>query len=285
MTTTSDSHEAAGLRLVKRLNEESHGLLDPHLLSLDMVNEWLGRLGHSLPDARLLQTLVLRSPGILGLRAISIILLNENDVATNFSSHGYPEAATKMLDVYTTMEERLPSVDAMLTGQPVILKNLKEIEEYGVYLRTWVTYVPWLKSLIAFPLINDGMIVGSVVWGFDENREVESWELKLFTALSMILQSMVPNHIEDLEIAKKINKVQDEPAAQSEASTILETNYQMTPRQVEIARMIADGASNREIAQALFFSESMARYETVKIYERLRVKNRAQAAGMIRSIL
>ncbi|MSY55972.1 MAG: hypothetical protein F2640_02585 [Actinobacteria bacterium] len=190
-----------------------------------------------------------------------------------------------MLDVYTTMEERLPSVDAMLTGKPVILKNLTEIEEYGVYLRTWVTYVPWLKSLIAFPLVNDGMIVGSVVWGFDENREVESWELKLFTALAMILQSMVPNQIADLEIAKKINKVHEEPAAQGEASTILETKYQMTPRQVEIARMIADGASNREIAQALFFSESMARYETVKIYERLRVKNRAQAAGMIRSIL
>ena len=59
----------------------------------------------------------------------------------------------------------------------------------------------------------------------------------------------------------------------------------MTLRQVEIARMIADGASNRQIAQALFFSESTARHETVKIYERLRAKNRAQAAGMIRSIL
>ena len=129
------------------------------------------------------------------------------------------------------------------------------------------------------------MIVGSVVWGFDENREVESWELKLFTALSMILQSMVPNQIENLEIAKKINKVQEEPAMLDKNSSILETKYQMTPRQVEIARMIADGASNREIAQALFFSESMARYETVKIYERLRVKNRAQAAGVIRSIL
>jgi DNA-binding NarL/FixJ family response regulator len=123
------------------------------------------------------------------------------------------------------------------------------------------------------------------VWGFDENREVESWELKLFTALSMILQSMVPNQIADLEIAKKIDMVQEVSGKLGEASTILETKYQMTPRQVEIARMIADGASNREIAQALFFSESMARYETVKIYERLRVKNRAQAAGMIRSLL
>ena len=130
METTPNSQEVAGLRLVKRLNEESHGLLDPHLLSLDMINEWLGRLGHSLPDSRLLQTLILRSPGILGLRAISIILLNENNMATNYSSHGYPEAATKLLDVYTTMEERLPSVDAMFTCKPVILKKRVEIEEY-----------------------------------------------------------------------------------------------------------------------------------------------------------
>ena len=285
METTPNSQEVAGLRLVKRLNEESHGLLDPHLLSLDMINEWLGRLGRSLPDARLLQTLILRSPGILGLRAISIILLNENNMATNFSSHGYPEAATKLLDVYTTMEERLPSVDAMLTGKPVILKNRSEIEEYGVYLRAWLSYVPWLNSLIAFPLVNDGMITGSVVWGFDENREVESWELKLFTALTTILQTMVPIQIANREIEGKIVKAQEESTELGEKSTILETKYRMTPRQVQIARMIADGASNREIAQALFFSESMARYETVKIYERLRVKNRAQAAGMIRSIL
>lgn len=285
MIITPESPGLAGLRSVKRLNEESHGLLDPHLLSLDMINEWLGRLGHSLPDSRLLQTLILRSPGILGLRAISIILLNENNEATNFSSHGYPEAANKLLDVYTTMEERLPSVDAMLTGKPVILKDRKEIEDYGVYLRAWVSYVPWLNSIMAFPLVNDGMIVGSVVWGFDGNQDGEGWELKLFTAHSMILQSMVQVEISDLEIGKQVVIIQEESTALDQKSKILETKYRMTLRQVEIARMIADGASNRQIAQALFFSESTARHETVKIYERLRAKNRAQAAGMIRSIL
>lgn len=285
MDSTHVSHEVAGLRLVKRLNEQSHGLIDPHLLSLDMINEWLGRLGHSLPDSRLLQTLILRSPGILGLRSISIILLDENNMAMNFSSHGYPEPATKLLDVYTTMEERLPSVDAMLTGKPVILKNRLEIEEYGAYLRAWVSYVPWLNSLIAFPLVNDGLIIGSVVWGFDDNHDVESWELKLFTSLTMILQSMRPIQIADIKIGRPITKVQEEQIVLNEKSSILESTYHMTPRQIEIAKMIAEGASNREIAQALFFSESMARYETVKIYERLRVKNRAQAAGMIRSIL
>lgn len=285
MDTTHDSHEVAGLRLVKRLNEQSHGLIDPHLLSLEMINEWLGRLGHCLPDSRLLQTLILRSPGFLGLRAISIILFDEGNTATNFSSHGYPDAATKLLDVYTTMEERLPSVDAMLTGKPVILKNRTEIERYGDYLSAWVSYVPWLNSLMAFPLINDDMIVGSVVWGFDENREVLGWELKLFSALSMILQSMVPIQITNLDYDKQISRSQEETTPVAEKSSILETKYRMSLRQVEIARMIADGASNREIAHALFFSESMARYETVKIYERLQVKNRAQAAGMIRSVL
>ena len=285
MGSTYDSNEVAGLRLVKRLNEQSHGLIDPHLLSLEMINEWLGRLGHSLPDSRLLQTLILRSPGILGLRAISIILFNENNSAINFSSHGYPDAATKLLDVYTTMEERLPSVDAMLTGKPVILNNRKEIEGYGDYLSAWVSYIPWLNSIMAFPLINDDMIVGSVVWGFDENKGVLGWELKLFSALSMILQSMAPIQHINLDFGKQIPRSEEEPTAIGEASTILETKYRMTSRQVEISRMIANGASNREIAQALFFSESMARYETVKIYERLQVKNRAQAAGMIRSVL
>lgn len=285
MGTTNDSNEVAGLRLVKRLNEQSHGLIDPHLLSLEMINEWLGRLGHSLPDSRLLQTLILRSPGILGLRAISIILFNENNSAINFSSHGYPDAATKLLDVYTTMEERLPSVDAMLTGKPVILNNRTEIEGYGDYLSAWVSYIPWLNSIMAFPLVNDDMIVGSVVWGFDENKGVLGWELKLFSALSMILQSMAPIQHINLDFGKQIPRSEEEPTAIGEASTILETKYRMTLRQVEISRMIANGASNREIAQALFFSESMARYETVKIYQRLQVKNRAQAAGMIRSVL
>lgn len=285
MESTHLSQEVAGLRLVKRLNEQSHGLIDPHLLSLDMINEWLGRLGHSLPDSRVLQTLILRSPGILGLRAISIILLDENNMAMNFSSHGYPEPATKLLDVYTTMEERLPSVDAMLTGKPVILKDRLEIEEYGAYLRAWVSYVPWLKSLIAFPLINDGLIIGSVVWGFDDSHDVESWELKLFTSLTMILQSMRPIQIAGPEIEKSITKDQEEQIVLNKKSLILKSKYRMTPRQIEIAGMIAEGASNREIAKALFFSESMARYETAKIYDRLRVKNRAQAAGMIRSIL
>ena len=68
-------------------------------------------------------------------------------------------------------------------------------------------------------------------------------------------------------------------------SNDLQKKFHMSDRQLSIAKMIADGLTNREIAKTLNFSESTARYETIKIYERLQVKNRAQAAAMVRSLI
>ena len=58
----------------------------------------------------------------------------------------------------------------------------------------------------------------------------------------------------------------------------------LTVRQHQIAILIANGATNSAIAQKLCFSDSTIRYETVKLYERLRVKNRSQAASRIREL-
>ena len=59
----------------------------------------------------------------------------------------------------------------------------------------------------------------------------------------------------------------------------------LSERQVKIAKLIAEGVSNRLIAKSLGFSEATIRYETVKLYERMRVKNRAQASSRIRELL
>lgn len=58
----------------------------------------------------------------------------------------------------------------------------------------------------------------------------------------------------------------------------------LSERQISIALMISDGLSNGEIAENLGFSEATVRYETVKLYERLRVKNRAHAAARVRDL-
>jgi DNA-binding CsgD family transcriptional regulator len=281
----SSPSDPARLQLVKRLNDQLHGVSDPHIQSMDMFVDWLGKIDRGIPDSRFLQTMILRSPGTLGLRSISIIVLDEGNTAINFSSSGFPAEAAKLLDVYTTMEERLPSVDAMLTGKAVILSTRTEIEEYGVYLRAWVAYIPWINSLMAFPLVHDDSLVGSVVWGFDNDHSADGWEARLFLGLSMIIQSMIPDEIKGGEKGNHSRGTGPIATSRPDENSSLELRFRMSPRQLTIARMIADGATNREIAKALFFSESTARYETIKIYQRLQVKNRAQAAALIRSFV
>lgn len=73
-------------------------------------------------------------------------------------------------------------------------------------------------------------------------------------------------------LAKKV-LAQSTPIAGS--STSLE---ELTPREQEILRLIAQGASNREIAQALFISEKTVRNHVTNILGRLGLRDRTQAA-------
>lgn len=271
-----------GLNAVKRINEGEEASAYFQSSHLKWLIEWLSKLGHGAPDARMLQTLILRSPSHLGLRAISIMIIDENDNARNFAAHGYPADAIKLQNMYTTIEEKLPSVDAMLTGKAVFLKSREQLESYSSYLRAWVSYIPWMNSLMAFPLVDNERLRGSVVWAFDNDNAQDDFGVQLFTGLTLIIQSMMVGEFADLRAGNSISLAKL-PAKNDSAE--LQDKYHMSARQVRIAEMIADGATNREIAQTLNFSESTARYETIKIYERLQVKNRAQAASMIRRYL
>ncbi len=276
--------DSAGLQLVKRLNNKSLSDFDAFSQTMEMYNDWISKVGHGVPDSRFFQTMILRSSATLGLRTISVILIDEDNVAANFSSSGYPKEAMKLLDVFTTMEEQLPSVDAMLTGKAVILTSRKEIEEYSSYLNAWVGHIPWLNSLMAFPLLSNGSLVGSVVWGFDSSQHIYGWERSLYEGLTMLIQKMIAA-TSAFESDAKVEVARNTTvSSSSESSNDLQNKYGMSARQITIARMIADGSTNREIAKELFFSESTARYETIKIYERLRVKNRAQAAALIHAL-
>lgn len=271
-----------GLNAVKRINEGEGAGGSSQSSHLKWLIEWLSKLGHGAPDARMLQTLILRSPSHLGLRAISIMIIDENDNARNFAAHGYPADAIKLQNMYTTIEEKLPSVDAMLTGKAVFLRSREQLESYSSYLRAWVSYIPWMNSLMAFPLVDNERLRGSVVWAFDNDNAQDDSGVQLFTALTMIIQSMMVGEFADIRVGGSTTQIKSSPKSDSGE---LQEKYHMSARQIRIAEMIADGATNREIAQTLNFSESTARYETIKIYERLQVKNRAQAASMIRRYL
>jgi DNA-binding CsgD family transcriptional regulator len=278
--------QVVGLRAVKELSEGLEPEHFYHTTHLLWLIEWLSKLGQGVPDSRMLQTLLLRSPSYLGIRAISIMIVDEDDQARNFAAHGYPAEAIKLQNIYTTMEEKLPSVDAMLSGKAVFLRNREELENYSSYLKAWVSYIPWMNTLMAFPLVDRGRLSGSVVWSFENDHAMDEFGTQLFTSLSLIIQSMMFQDTSDNRIElEKASTSSAKKEVPREKAQDLQKKYRMSDRQLAIARLIADGATNREIAKVLSFSESTARYETIKIYERLQVKNRAQAAAMIRSMI
>jgi two-component system, NarL family, nitrate/nitrite response regulator NarL len=57
-----------------------------------------------------------------------------------------------------------------------------------------------------------------------------------------------------------------------------ETNNRLTPREIEVLRLLSSGASNAEISKTLFVSESTVKFHVRNIFHKLGVKNRVEAA-------
>jgi DNA-binding NarL/FixJ family response regulator len=53
---------------------------------------------------------------------------------------------------------------------------------------------------------------------------------------------------------------------------------ELTERELQVLRLVANGATNREIAVSLYVSENTVNFHMKNIFAKLRVKNRAQAA-------
>jgi DNA-binding NarL/FixJ family response regulator len=58
----------------------------------------------------------------------------------------------------------------------------------------------------------------------------------------------------------------------------------LTPREEEVARLVADGATNREIARALFLSPKTVERHVSNVLKKLGVRNRAGLASRLRDL-
>lgn len=61
------------------------------------------------------------------------------------------------------------------------------------------------------------------------------------------------------------------------------TPDQLTPREVEVLQLVADGSSNREVARHLFLSEATVKTHLAHAYDKLGAQNRTAAVAAARS--
>ncbi len=78
-------------------------------------------------------------------------------------------------------------------------------------------------------------------------------------------------------IATRIMRFFNEQEASFRASLPEEAFPELTPRELEVLELIAQGAKNREIAEKLVISEKTVRNHITSIFSKLRVADRAQA--------
>lgn len=83
------------------------------------------------------------------------------------------------------------------------------------------------------------------------------------------------------EIVSKLPSLlgsQPDPSDSKDAPRILEQDYGLTSREVDVLRLIADGMNNKEIASLLFLSEGTVRNYLSSILGKLGLRDRTQAA-------
>jgi DNA-binding NarL/FixJ family response regulator len=80
-------------------------------------------------------------------------------------------------------------------------------------------------------------------------------------------------HLAPGMLAKVMSKQLEKPKSQLPPEL-----EELTPRELEVLKLIAKGANNREIAQALYISEGTVKNHVTNLLNRLNLRDRTQAA-------
>lgn len=199
-------------------------------------------------------------------RAALISVFDSSGSVSAAGSFGLPGDVVRALR-RMSLWDRSPAVDAIRDGEPLVLNDRSSL--LGEY--------PWLENhdgllnpTMAWPLTIGTQRLGSLQMQFAEPVNRESLA-PIFHATAPILGLYVS--------LRSPAPVTSEPERQSVVSRSgnghVET--ELSPRQLRILHLLAEGLTNPQIAARIGFSDSTVRQETMAIYRFLGADGRREA--------
>ena len=119
----------------------------------------------------------------------------------------------------------------------------------------------------------------------DPLPEITGLDPEILSGLNMVIQKATaknPAHrYEDvLTMATEFSRA----AAINDSHISVSLIEQLTPREIDILKLLIQGMTNRQIAQELFITESTVKWYNQQIYSKLGVRSRTQAVARVRDL-
>ena len=119
-----------------------------------------------------------------------------------------------------------------------------------------------------------------VVLTADESEETY-WMIQKMDVAGYFFKSLTRSSL--VTYLEKIHRGEPVPTPTISKETLKETegmkqNFGLTPRELEILRLVAQGGSNRNIGMSLYISEKTVKNHLSRIFRKMQVDDRTQAA-------
>lgn len=161
-----------------------------------------------------------------------------------------------------------PIAETIKTGAPVFVDSLNVLEST---FPDSDAHLAGAKSYLYSPFESTSRAVGFLALGFakpQKSRELDPLEIQMSTLAAEYISLSVRRIVIDESKAKTLHEIDFDQAESAE----------LTNRQIVILQHMAEGKTNQQIGRHMNLSESTIKQESVKIFRKLRVSNRLDAA-------
>lgn len=172
------------------------------------------------------------------------------------------------------LDEDLPVADCARTDQIVVLDSREAARSRYANWDRWA-YMP--EALVCVPLRRADVVIGVIALDFklelDQIEPPINEDSEALLCLAEICQAALARNGHDQALGNGHNHNGNGNGHELAAGRLSE-------RHLELLRLVCAGDTNRQIAKTLHLAESTVRYELSRLYSRLGVETRQQAAAV-----